>query len=224
MNAAIGKLLTQFDASGRTKSAEQPRPQEPGRPKLPEIAARPKEIKREPPPPPPAPKAEPPPVNLLDDAYRRGYAAGLADGDAKLAEERVRSAVRLGEERAKWSDQQTVAMVNGFTSACRELENSVAGSVARILQGFLVDKVREAAVASLVQQIAALTSSSPVTVFRISGPSDLLDELRPQLHASGQAGIEYQVADTAEIRVVADQTVIETQLSAWTARLKGGFW
>ena len=39
MNAAIGKLLTQFDASGRAKPAEhQPRPQEPARPKVPEIA------------------------------------------------------------------------------------------------------------------------------------------------------------------------------------------
>jgi hypothetical protein len=225
MNAAIGKLLTQFDASGRAAPAEQPKLLESARPKAPETA-RPKEIRREPPPPPPspAPRAEPPPVNLLDDAYHRGYAAGLADGEAKLAEERIRGAVRLGEERAKWSDQQSVAMVNGFASACRELENGVAASVARILQGFVLDKVREAAVAALVQQIATLTTNSPVPLFRISGPGDLLDQLRSQLEASGRTGVEYHVADTAEIRVVADQTVIETQLSVWTARLRNGFW
>ena len=214
MNAAIGKLLTQFDANGRTKPAEKP--------KLPNLAPRPSEVRREPPP--PAPKAEAPTINLLDDAYRRGYAAGLGDGDAKLAEERVRSAVRLGEERAKWSDQQAVAIVNGFAAACRELETSVARSVARILQPFLVDAVRDKAVEALVQQIAALTFNSPVPVFRITGPTDLLDLVRTQLDATGRTGIEYQVAEAAEVRVVADQTVIETQISAWTVRLKEACW
>ena len=210
MNAAIGKLLTQFDANGRSKPAEML--------KLPEPAAKPKEIRREPPP--PAPKAESPPVNLLDDAYRRGYAAGLSEGDAKLAEERVRGAIRLGEERAKWSDQQAVLIVNGFTAACRELEMNIASSVARILQPFLADAVRDKAVAALVQQISALTSSSPVPVFRISGPSDLLDLVKAQLDTERRMAIEYQVTDTLEIRVVADQTVIETRMSAWIERLK----
>ncbi|OAF07343.1 hypothetical protein [Bradyrhizobium neotropicale] len=219
MNAAIGKLLTQFDANGRARPPEMPRVQEP--------LARPKEVRREPQPQaqpqlqsPAAPKAETPPTNLLDDAYRRGYAAGLAEGDAKLAEERVRSAIRLGEERAKWSDQQTLAIVNGFASACREIETNIASSVARILLPFLADAVRDKAIAALVEQISALTSNSSVPVFKITGPAELLDLVRAQLEAARRTGIEYQSADTVEIRVVADQTVIETQISTWAERLK----
>jgi hypothetical protein len=218
MNAAIGKLLPQFDANGRAKSAEKPKVPES---KILESIAKPKEIRREPQPQPaPAPRTEAPQANLLDEAYRRGYAAGLAEGNAGLAEERVRSAVRLGEERAKWSDQQAVAIVNGFSAACRELEANIAGSVARILQPFLADAVRDKAVTALIEQISALTCSSPVPVFRISGPGDLLERVRAQLEAAGRTGAEYQAADTLEIRVVADQTVIETQMQAWTARLK----
>jgi hypothetical protein len=214
MNAAIGKLLVQFDANGRVKPAD--RPVE--KPKIHEPAvARPKEIKREPP---PAPKAEAPAVNLLDDAYRRGFAAGVAEGEAKLAEERVRSAIRLGEERAKWSDQQAVAIVNGFTSACRELETNIASSVARILQPFLIEAVRDKAVAALVQQISGLTCSSPVPVFRISGPAELLDLVKAQLETERRTGIEYQVTDALDVRVVVDQTLIETQIAVWTERLK----
>jgi len=81
MNAAIGKLLTQFDANGRVKPAEAPKAQEP--------MARPKEIRSQPqgahpqfqrqPEPQPS-QAEVSPVNLLDDAYRRGHTAGLAEG------------------------------------------------------------------------------------------------------------------------------------------------
>ena len=214
MSAAIGKLLTHFDANGRTKPAEKA--------KLPNLAAMPNEVRREPPP--PASQAEAPPVNLLDEAYRRGYATGITDGDAKLAEERIHGAVRLGEERAKWSDQQAVVMVNGFAAACRELETSVARSVANILQPFLVDAVRDKAVAALVQQIAALTFNPPVPVFQITGPVDLLDLVKAQLDATGRTGIEYQVAEAAEVRVVVDQTVIETQISAWTGRLRDACW
>ncbi|UPK37336.1 hypothetical protein IVB18_08570 [Bradyrhizobium sp. 186] len=222
MNAAIGKLLTQFDANGRVKSPPLPPP------KAQDPVTRPKDIRREPQPQlqtqpqpqSPAPKAETPPANLLDDAHRRGYAAGFAEGEAKLAEERVRSAIRLGEERAKWSDQQAVAIVSGFETACREIETNIASSVARILLPFLADAVRDKAIGSLVEQIAALTSSSSVPVFRITGPSDLLDLVKAQLNAASRTGIEYQAADAVEVRVLADQTVIETQISTWTERLK----
>jgi hypothetical protein len=227
MNAAIGKLLTQFDAGGRAKA-----PPAPPSAKTSDTPARGQELRREvqpqvrrealtePPPPSPAPAVEAPPVNLLDEAYRRGYAAGLAEGDAKLAEERVRSAIRLGEERAKWSDQQAVAIVNGFDAACREIETNIASSVARILLPFLAESVRDKAIGSLVAQISALTGSSPVPVFKITGPGELLDLVRAQLETNRRTGIEYETAENFEVRVVADQTVIETQIAAWSARLE----
>ncbi|MBR0876087.1 hypothetical protein ABIF65_006498 [Bradyrhizobium japonicum] len=226
MNAAIGKLLTQFDANGRAKSPPPPPP-----PKIQDVLTRPMEVRREPQPPrqaqsqpqlqspPPAPEAEAPPVNLLEDAYRRGHAAGVAEGDARVAEERVRSAIRLGEERAKWSDQQAATIVGGFETACREIETNIASSVARILLPFLADAVRDKAIGSLVEQIAALTGNSPVPVFKITGPGELLDLVRSQLQAARRTGIEYEAAETFEVRVVADQTVIETQIAAWSERL-----
>ena len=230
MNAAIGKLLTQFDANGRAKAPPPPPP------KIQDVLTRPKEARREqlaqpqrqpqsqPEPqlqsPPPAPEPETPPVNVLEDAYRRGHAAGVAEGDARVAEERVRSAIRLGEERSKWTDQQAVAIVSGFEAACREIETNIASSVARILLPFLADAVRDKAIGSLVEQIAALTGNSPAPAFKVTGPSELLDLVRTQLEAARRTGIEYEAAETVEVRVVADQTVIETQIAAWGERLK----
>ncbi|KYH01399.1 hypothetical protein [Bradyrhizobium sp. DOA1] len=227
MNAAIGKLLTQFDANGRAKSPPPPPP------KIQDVLTR-KEVRREPQAqsqPQPQPHAQPqlqsplpaleaPPANLLDDAYRRGHAAGVAEGDARLAEERVRSAVRLGEERAKWSDQQAATIVNGFEAACREIETNIASSVARILLPFLNEAVRDKAIGSLVEQIAALTGNSPVPAFKVTGPSELLDLVKVQLEKTRRTGIAYEAADSFEVRAVADQTVIETQISAWSERLK----
>lgn len=226
MNAAIGKLLTQFDANGRAKSPPPPPP------RIQDVLTRPKEARRESQPQPqpqtatqpqlqaPAPATEAPQVNVLDDAYRRGHAAGVAEGDARLAEERVRSAIRLGEERAKWSDQQAVAIVSGFEAACREIETNIASSVARILLPFLADAVRDKAIGSLVEQISALTGNSSVPAFKVTGPSELLELVKTQLEASRRTGIAYEAADTFEVRVVADQTVIETQIAAWSERLK----
>ncbi len=44
--------------------------------------------------------------------------------------------------------------------------------------------------------------------------------MKTQLEASRRIGIEYETAEASEVRVVADQTVIETQISAWSERLK----
>lgn len=209
MSAAIARLLTQFDAGGRAVPVEKP--------KQPPAVAKPTEVKREPPPPPKA--VMPPAPDLLDEAYRRGHAAGLAEADAKLAEERVRSAIRLGEERAKWSDQQSVAIVNGFAAACRDLEVNIASAVARVLHPFLAEAIREKAVAALVEQVGALTSGASTTVFRVSGPSDLVEMVKAQLDTRRMA-IEYQISDSLDIRAVVDQTAIETQIAAWTQRLK----
>lgn len=208
MSAAIGKLLTQFDANGRTQAGEKP--------KVTETVAKPKEVKREPVPP---PKAETQ-SEFLNEAYRRGYAAGSSEGEAKLAEERVNSAVRLGEERAKWSDQQAVAIVEGFTAACRELETNIAGPVARILDLFVSEAIRKKAIDVLVQQMSGLTFNSSVPVFRISGPGDLLELVKAKLGMTQRMDVEYHVADDVEVRVVVDQAVIETHIAMWIERMK----
>jgi hypothetical protein len=208
MSAAIGRLLTQFDPSGREKLAEKAR--------ITERAPPPKEPRLEA----AAPAKTEPSVNLLDEAYRRGYAAGVANSEAKLAEERVHSAVRLGEERAKWSDRQALAIVTGLAESCRELEANIAGSLARILQPFLADEIREKTIAALVDHISALTSDPSRPAFRITGPSDLLEVVRRKLATMRTVGIVYETADIAEVRLVADQTVIETQMLAWIGRLK----
>jgi hypothetical protein len=209
MSAAIGKLLTRFDANGRTKPAEKP--------KVTVAAAKPKEVKRETV---VAPTAETQP-ELPDDAYRRGYRAGISELNAKLEEERVLGAVRLGEERAKWSDEQAVAIVNGFAAASRDLETNIASSVARILELFVSEAVRKKAVEALVQQMSALTCNSSVPVFRISGPGDLLELVKAKLGMPQRMDIEYEVSDAVEVRVVTDQAMIETHISMWIELLKG---
>ena len=74
--------------------------------------------------------------------------------------------------------------------------------------------MRDNAIGSLVEQISALTGNSSVPAFKVTGPSELLDLVKTQLEASRRTGITYESADTFEVRVVADQTVIETRIAA----------
>ena len=107
-----------------------------------------------------------------------------------------------------------------LTTACREIETNIASSVARILLPFLADAVRDKAIGSLVEQIAALTSIRRCRCSGSPDPSELSISSGRNSDLAGRTGIEYEAADTVEVRVVADQTVIETQISAWMDRLK----
>ena len=57
-------------------------------------------------------------------------------------------------------------------------------------------------------------------MFRISGPGDLLELVKAKLGTAQRMDIEYEVAQTVEVRVVTDQVVIETHISMWIERLK----
>jgi hypothetical protein len=63
-----------------------------------------------------------------------------------------------------------------------------------------------------------LIGSDEAISIKITGPTDLLDVLRAKL-AAERAAITYEVTDNVDVSVRADQTTIETQLSAWLARL-----
>jgi hypothetical protein len=64
-----------------------------------------------------------------------------------------------------------------------------------------------------------LKGGRPATL-KISGPDDLLLSIRQTLGESS-AAIEFEATDDVDVRVVADHTVIETQLEAWLQRISG---
>jgi hypothetical protein len=66
----------------------------------------------------------------------------------------------------------------------------------------------------LIDGVRTIAGSADKIVIQISGPADLLEILRQHLQAA-PAAIEYVTQDGVDVRVVAEQTSIDTQLKAW---------
>lgn len=167
---------------------------------------------------------------IIEEAYERGKKDGRAAAEAqfeeRLAEEKARLAVQLGLDRYRWTAEQGKVMADRIATTVRELEDGISETLARILLPFLEGAVREKALAAFAAQLSALIADGSRPILQISGPADLLDVLKERL-AAVPAAIEYVPAEApggdparaVEVRVMAGQTVIETQMRAWAERL-----
>ncbi len=170
---------------------------------------------------PPAPKRETPEERaaLLAAAEERGRQQGLAEAreEAEIARLRAAEAAehRLAEARRHWSAAEAEALADGFAAALRALDATLSDRIARLLVPVLTDALRRQAVAELSGALTRLLAEPQAATIRVSGPEDLLAALAARLGPLS-ASVSFTAAETAEVQVSADQTVIDTQLGAWT--------
>ncbi|SFV09716.1 hypothetical protein SAMN02799631_04934 [Methylobacterium sp. 174MFSha1.1] len=170
---------------------------------------------------PPAAKRETPEERaaLLAAAEERGRQQGLAEAREEAAVARLHAAQaaedRLAEARRHWSAAEADALADGFAAALRALDATLSDRIARLLVPVLTDALRRQAVAELSGALARLLAEPQAAHVRVSGPEDLLAALAERLGPLA-ASVSFTAAETAEVQVSADQTVIDTQLGAWT--------
>jgi hypothetical protein len=157
----------------------------------------------------------------IEAAHARGSAEGQAaaqvEFDHRLAEERIGFEARMERERARWVTDEGNTLKETLDAAFKALEASLAGSVNRILEPFLGAALRGQVVQSLRENLSVLLSSDRHGMLRIAGPQDLLTALSEGLAPSSKA-IEYLPNEAVDVTIVADQTVVESQLQAWISR------
>ena len=98
-----------------------------------------------------------------------------------------------------------------------EFKTDIADVVARILRPLVGQKLAEEALAKLAQEIDKLLSSEDAIHLKISGPADLVFELRKNIPPN--AIVTVLTGDKPEVTVIANKTVIETRLGEWLARV-----
>ncbi|MET7247749.1 hypothetical protein ABZT49_30795 [Methylobacterium sp. EM32] len=156
---------------------------------------------------------------LLAAAEERGRQQGLAEAREEAAIARLHAAqaaeARLAEARRHWSEAEADALADGFAAALRALDATLSDRIARLLVPVLTDALRRQAVAELSGALARLLAEPQAVHVRVSGPEDLLAALAARLGPLA-ASVSFTAAETAEVQVSADQTVIDTQLGAWT--------
>lgn len=142
--------------------------------------------------------------------------------EARLAalreEHRAEVEAQLAEARRVWLDEQSEPLTARIGSAFADLETSLADAMTRVLAPFLATVARRRAVDDLVATLGSLLRGPGQRAVRISGPDDLLALVETRLGPLAGA-VEFVAADGVDVTVVADRSIIATQIGAWVDRL-----
>jgi hypothetical protein len=106
-----------------------------------------------------------------------------------------------------------------IASGLSSVEEKIAESVAHILKPFLIAELRRQAIDELLEAVRGLLSKGHGINLEISGPDDLIEVLRNRLPAEG-APVRFSASEGCDVRVVADQTILETRLGTWVAKIE----
>lgn len=168
----------------------------------------------------PAKPAGPDHAAILAAAVAAARTEALASARQEFEAERARDAesfdAHLALARQQWAAETAETLRVGLTSAHEAIEARICDSLGRILVPFLSDAVRAQALQEMSTLITRLLDDPKTPLLRISGPDVLIDVLRARHEGSA---IEFQTSEAVDVRVTADDTVIETQLGAWTTHL-----
>ena len=152
------------------------------------------------------------------DAYAEGFAAGGNALEQALGAERLAFAERLANERAGWADEEAASLARALSAGLASIETGIAASVARVLRPFIGAALRAKAVDELAGAVGLILRSPDQVTFEISGPPDLLAALEGRL-AGATAAITFTRNSSIDVRVVADQTIIESRIEAWVRQI-----
>jgi hypothetical protein len=141
------------------------------------------------------------PQHRMIAAHARGFAEGM-----KAAEE-------------EWASREADKLAEQLTSGLQTLETTIGDAVAEVLKPFLVAAVQRRAVHDLMQAIEVVLQKDEGIALEIAGPEDLLHLLREKLSGKNIA-LLFAPGEGPEVRIVAGQTVMESQLRNWVAKIE----
>jgi len=156
----------------------------------------------------------------LAEGFQQGLLEGRAEAQAdtalRLAEAEVLFAERVALERQAFRQECADVLATRLDGAVNLIEGIIAGRVAALLQPWLIERLRERAIADLESAIArALVEGAKI---HIEAPAEVLAHLQSRLpNESFQIG--YSEAASPDIRAHIEDTVIEGNIDAWLAQL-----
>lgn len=163
------------------------------------------------------------PAPDLGEIFERGREAGLAEarGEAErqIVEMRRQAEAALATERQRWADEVAVPLAAQLPEALQALAEPIAETVGRLLRPFMASEMRDAACRALIQQISPLLAGAGGALIRVSGPPVLIATLR-FVFPENQA-VEFVESEASEVTILTQDTVIETRIGEWVARLEG---
>jgi hypothetical protein len=155
--------------------------------------------------------------DLVAQAREEGREEARAEYEALRKEDAERHAAELAATREQWIKAESGRLAAQVEDGLRHIENAITATMARLLKPVLVDHAAKTAIDGLSAVLRQIMMERPGATFRVSGPVDLLDRLRARFE--GLTGAEFVASASADIRVEAEEAVIETCLAPWIAKL-----
>jgi hypothetical protein len=153
-----------------------------------------------------------------DEGRKQALATAQTHLETSLQALNAQHAQHLVTERQSWAAEESDKLSSALTEALAQLQDMLANAVDAILRPFLLDTLRHQMVDELAHNVhILLTSENPV--IEISGSADLIADLRAKL-SSETAVIDYKPNSSSDVRIVAHQTVIQSQMQAWIERFE----
>ena len=168
-----------------------------------------------------------PPVEDREALIAAAEARGREQGRAEALEETsVQAAIEraaqqalfeegLAQARRDWSEAQGEALAVGFTAAMQALDTALSDRVARLIAPVLGQALQRQALDELGAALRRILAEPQRPAVRVRGPEDLIAALSTRLGGLA-AGIAFEAEAGPEVSVSAGETVIETELAAWS--------
>lgn len=170
------------------------------------------------------PKPPEPAIDIAEitrEAEARGRAAGEAAARAVAAQEaqaaEAQFAERLAAARAEWTETEGARLAQALTEGIAQMESRLSAAIAPILLPFLRVEIARQALDDLAALMGPMLAREDRPVLKISGPADLLERLKARL--GDPPACVFEAGAGVDVCVVAGETVLETQISAWAERL-----
>ena len=162
-------------------------------------------------------------VAMVDEAYAKGFENGKAAAEAQIATEIAERDTlhdkELASAREAWAQLESGRLAEQLVKGLEALEARLAETTARILKPFLATEMHRRAIADLAESLTALRTQEKTSDISVSGAVDLLEALRVRLEGKLE-NITYRQSDACDLRVMVGQTVLETRIGAWMARIE----
>jgi flagellar biosynthesis/type III secretory pathway protein FliH len=156
----------------------------------------------------------------LAEAFAKGFESGKAAAQADLEELKTAQAEVLTAARATWAQEEGAKLGEQLAAGLAEIAARLAEVAASILKPFIAAELHGRAIADLVESLKVLLTQEPAAAVSISGAADLLDALRARLEGKVE-NVSYHPDQACDVRVTVGQTVLETRLGTWIAKIEG---
>ena len=173
----------------------------------------------------PAPVARP--VEDREALIAAAEARGREQGRAEALEEASVQAVLeraaqqalfeegLAQARRDWSEAQGEALAAAFAAAMQALDAALSERVARLIAPVLGQALQRQTLDELGAALRRILAEPQRPAVRVRGPEDLIAALSARLGGLA-TGIAFEADAGPEVNVSAGETVIETELAAWS--------